>query len=90
VCVFTVSIDKELYDAINQDTALLNRFKLKESDLNNYFGPHGLAVLDLQKIQDDTLDNWTVFDGRSFVVSFKYASGIRSGEYRYSAIWMMV
>ena len=69
---FTFSIDTFLIGNIKADTKAKKNYQLQDLDVENFFEKKKSITLSLNDVKPDTLDEFTVYDGRPFTFYFAY------------------
>lgn len=70
--VFTIAVSDSLIARMKQDMVFKEYYKIENKDVDAFFLNDKSITIDLDKLPADTLDIYTVYDGRPFSISFRY------------------
>jgi hypothetical protein len=69
---FTFPVSSVLIDDMKGDTKAKKYYQLQDLDIDDFFGKKKAITIALSNIKPDTLDEFTVYDGRPFTFYFVY------------------
>lgn len=75
--IFIFKIDSSLISKMKNDTFSKNYYQVRDFDIDKYLGQKKNIELSLLDIQSDTLDNYTVYDGRPFAFNLVFKKDIQ-------------
>lgn len=75
---FTLTVDSSLILQLKSDTFSKQFYKIENLDIDNFFGNKKTITLSLSDIKPDTLDSYTVYDGRPFTLYFVFKRNLQN------------